>query len=347
MNNLLTGADGWRMVVLVSLLVVPEIRTVQSLSFHFQEMGDAMISGDMTNLETQFITSLFLSSSFKILGLGLTKFISKCRRILVGVEGIVDGKFNRELLGPQEQSAILTGVTKALPVGLILLKHEGMLHDQVYYTAARVQVIASKEGVITMITLPLTAPGQRMKLYEVIQRPVRELQTQRMVLDKPEGRYSLVDSRESAYAILHERGFGRCRRSQVWICPADVLPYHANRPSCILASYKGTRDEEQDVCRWEVALNGAPPVWMLIRRRKPGQLVRVLVDQRSRRKVTRWWDVGIGSSAGLNVLGVLFLRARRLYWWRRTPAENTAAQTGGDFVEVRIIRPDHVLPQRE
>lgn len=222
----------------------------------------ADLGRNVSHLKTQLSLMGTFSSSLRCLGLSLMEFLLKLRKIQKGVEEVIDGKFSRDLVTPGELEVVLAEVDGALPTGLAFLTLEGRLHSQVYYAAASVQVAATETGVIALVDLPLTSPEQQMQLYEVVPHPVREEQTGRMVVAKPEGRYLLVNELQGTYAILQERDFNRCRRSQVWICPADVPIYHATVPSCVFANYRKDAEKTRTSCRWDLAVYGASSVWI-------------------------------------------------------------------------------------
>lgn len=207
--------------------------------------------------------SLHISSTLRILGVGATEYMMKFRKVLLGVEQILEGHFNRHILSPRGFIEVLNTIKVKLPAGLSLITDESLDTSwQEYYRIADVKTLTDHHGVVAVVDLPLRAPGQEMEVYRVIPRPVQEGITGRLVVAETEGPYYFYDRAQGSYAILQEEDLQRCKGDYFRVCPAQIPVYHNGTPSCVHAVFLQNLSLVTQRCRWKMSSQNVQDTWI-------------------------------------------------------------------------------------
>lgn len=194
--------------------------------------------------------------------LACLEHLLQSQNILRGLEAVLKGEFNRDLIAPYHLVTILQRINSALPVGLSLLTGADLEGARVYFDVSRVQVVSTSDGLVVLLDLPLRSAEQQMTLYEVVSRPILEATSKRLVIARPEGAYFLVGGNTSSYTFLQPHLLQECRRGRVSVCPALVPIYGRKTPSCILGHFLWLEEMIREQCQWELALQSKTSMWI-------------------------------------------------------------------------------------
>lgn len=192
-------------------------------------------------------TSVF-TTTMRNLELGVLELLSELDGLVRGLESAREGRFTREIMESWELERLLRDLSAVLPAGLGLVTSADRV--DLGYELASIQMVATPDGLVTAVDLPLAPLGSAMDAYEVAARPVFHPASRTTVITQPEGRILLVSHDKSQFAILRDREWEACRKGSVILCPAIVPVLQATFPSCILEAFLEAPDRLDGPCEF-------------------------------------------------------------------------------------------------
>jgi hypothetical protein len=171
----------------------------------------------------------------------------------------IRGTLSIKLVNPVTLQSILRNVTLHLPHNYELIAGTNVQNLHLYYSLAKVSVIANAHCANIVLTIPLKSANRYFSLFRIVTLPTY-VAPDKFVQIQTDCVYFGIQRSQRDYILLSEAYVNRCKRSDITVCPADTPVYDTHTLTCE-SSLFFQNTATHHPCRRKLLVNHQMPIF--------------------------------------------------------------------------------------